>query len=166
MHMIVNVEEGLFVEKKNILVSIMVFLRNVGTDGFEIWTQKRLEEGPLYGKMEFPGGKIEAGETPEDAVRREVHEEVGLSISKDQPLHLYKLQSYSTDKKNICLYVFFADFDSRDLSEEGWFKLNYVSKSAPLKGIIPEINHVFLDELAVYIEAQIKADTWKILRGK
>lgn len=47
--------------------------------------QRRAPGGLLGGLYEFPGGKIEPGERPSEAARRETREEVGLHLGSLQP---------------------------------------------------------------------------------
>jgi 8-oxo-dGTP diphosphatase len=50
------------------------FLKKEG----RILVGQRPENNSLAGLWEFPGGKIELGETPEEALRRELSEELGI----------------------------------------------------------------------------------------
>ena len=43
--------------------------------------------GEFKGQWEFPGGKVEEGEAPEDAIIREIHEELNTEIAIDEYLH-------------------------------------------------------------------------------
>ena len=56
----------------------------IATDGAFLLTSR--PEGKVYaGYWEFPGGKLEAGETVEQALRRELQEEIGITIGAAHP---------------------------------------------------------------------------------
>ena len=59
---------------KTVLVSAVAL---IDVDGRILLTQ-RPEGKAMAGLWEFPGGKVEPGETPEGALIRELHEEIGI----------------------------------------------------------------------------------------
>ena len=63
----------------NVLLVSAVAL--IDADGRVLLAQ-RPEGKSMAGLWEFPGGKVEAGETPEAALIRELHEELGINTWK------------------------------------------------------------------------------------
>ena len=52
----------------------------IENDQGQILIDRRLPGGILGGLWEFPGGKIERGETVEECIKREIQEELGIEI--------------------------------------------------------------------------------------
>lgn len=55
---------------------------------------------------EFPGGKIEAGETPYQALVRELHEEIDIQVTA---AHLFDRIEYTYPERSVILHVWWVD---------------------------------------------------------
>jgi mutator protein MutT len=69
-------------------VSCVVAL-GILSSGSCVLLEQRPDDGPLPGLWQFPGGKVEFGEHPWDALRREIREELGFRIVGSSLFGLY-----------------------------------------------------------------------------
>ena len=93
-------------ERKTIRVVAAIIL-----DGDKIFATQR-GHGEFKGGWEFPGGKIEAGETPEEALVREVREELDTEIKVGE---LIETVEYDYPAFHLSMDCFWAEVVSGDL---------------------------------------------------
>ncbi len=96
----------------------------------QFFVTKRSLSSHQGGKWEFPGGKVEAGETIAQALARELKEEVNIEILACQPLTTIE---HDYGDKQVCLTVFLVDnFIGEPQAQEGqqqqWCSLEELSK--------------------------------------
>ncbi|WP_036486561.1 (deoxy)nucleoside triphosphate pyrophosphohydrolase [Nitratireductor basaltis] len=76
----------------------------VDADGRVLITQ-RPEGKTLAGLWEFPGGKVDPGEVPEEALIRELHEELGIE-TKTSCLAPLTFASFSYEKFHLLMPLY------------------------------------------------------------
>ena len=86
---------------KIILVVAAVMIDREG----RILLARRPPTKALAGFWEFPGGKIEAEETPEEALVRELYEELGIKVNADDLLPL-TFASHSYEDRHLLMAVY------------------------------------------------------------
>lgn len=78
------------------------------------WRNARQHQGDRY---EFPGGKVDAGESPAQALVRELQEELGIEVTHFRPMQRL---TFHYPEKTVCLYVFLVEgFSGEPEGQEG-----------------------------------------------
>ena len=121
----------------DVAVGVLVERDAQGREGRFLLTSR--PAGKVYaGYWEFPGGKLEAGETVEQALRRELQEELGINIGAAQPWKV-ELMDYphARVRLHFCkVYEWQGEFEMREQQQMAWEALP-VQQQPVLPGTIP-----------------------------
>jgi 8-oxo-dGTP diphosphatase len=94
--------------------------------GGEVLICQRGPDQPMGLQWEFPGGKIEPGESPEQALKRELHEELGIEAAIGPLItrirHNYR-HGGAVDLQFFAVREFSGEMESRVHAQVRWARL-------------------------------------------
>ncbi|WP_413111102.1 8-oxo-dGTP diphosphatase MutT [Thaumasiovibrio sp. DFM-14] len=99
-------------KRKHIAVGIIL-----SRNGEQVFITQRAATQHQGGFWEFAGGQVELGETVEQAVVRELHEEVGITVTSMNPFT--SLQHDYPDKQLAFDFFLVTDFEGQPYGKEG-----------------------------------------------
>ena len=70
----------------------------------QIYLTQRLEGQDFAQSLEFPGGKVDTGETPEQALKRELEEEIGIHVLNAELYERFQFE-YPTKILDFSFYL-------------------------------------------------------------
>jgi 8-oxo-dGTP diphosphatase len=121
----------------DVAVGVLIERDAAGREGRFLLTSR--PEGKVYaGYWEFPGGKLEAGETVHDALARELHEELGITIGASHPWKDL-VMDYPHARVRLHFRKVFdwrGDFEMREGQAMAWEALPVASRPV-LPGTVP-----------------------------
>jgi 8-oxo-dGTP diphosphatase len=90
---------------------------------FLIGQRRRHDTSPL--KWEFPGGKIEEGETPEAALARELREELGVTMEKCAEMGRTR-HTYATSPGELEIRFYAASIKENEIKPKAFEQIAWV----------------------------------------
>ena len=121
----------------DVAVGVLIERDAAGREGRFLLTSR--PAGKVYaGYWEFPGGKFEPGETVDQALRRELHEELGITIGAVLPWQQAVFDyPHARVRLHFCkVYDWTGAFEMREAQQMAWSDLP-VAQSPVLPGTLP-----------------------------
>ena len=105
---------------------------------------RRSKEKSLGGFWEYPGGKVEEGETDEESLKRELYEEFGITVTVKNHLvnSFYKYEKINVNLKAYLVDHLSGDFILRDHDEINWIDSKEFGKYEFAPADIPINNYI------------------------
>jgi 8-oxo-dGTP diphosphatase len=121
----------------DIKLTLVVACALVDTDK-RVLIAQRPEGKALAGLWEFPGGKVEPGETVEQALRRELLEEIGVTIGAVHPWRVERVDyPHALVRLNFCkVYEWTGELHMHEGQSFAWQRLP-VEVEPVLPGTVP-----------------------------
>ncbi len=94
------------------IIRVVAAVIRAQKDGEDIIFATARGYGEFKGQWEFPGGKIEEGETPQQALRREIREELDTDIKVGELIHTIE---YDYPKFHLSMDCFWSEIVSGNL---------------------------------------------------
>jgi len=88
-----------------------------------IGQRKRDDTSPL--RWEFPGGKVEPGETPQAALARELKEELGATLQKSMPIGR-TVHKYAATPEDLEILFYAAEIGESEISPRAFEQIAWV----------------------------------------
>jgi len=118
--------EALAHKPLRLVVAALILRGDAGPSGVEVLICQRKADQPMSLKWEFPGGKIEAGESSEGALVRELNEELGITavIGRRVARIRHKYRNGGTiDLQFFVVREFDGDLENRIFNDIRWAPL-------------------------------------------
>jgi 8-oxo-dGTP diphosphatase len=112
---------------------------------------QRSSHVPHGGYWEFPGGKLEANESAEYALIREIKEEVGLEILQHQ--YLGEIKHQYPDRSVQLLIFLVTKFSGSPACLEGQLNMKWVERADLNSDEFPEANQGIFDLISSTLDA-------------
>lgn len=121
----------------------------------QILIAKRAKEVHQGGLWEFPGGKVEQGETTLQALKRELHEEIGINFTQATPLIQIH---HDYDDKSVFLDVWTIDkFTGNAVGQEGQ-EIRWIAKDKFSLYDFPAANYSIINAVQLPDQYMITGD--------